>query len=108
MWFPVNIAMGSDNKEQGKEVEAAISEYMVDAIVSRHGFVPDEEVDRILDKFTTDRSSLATIFPFARMLRHAASPFHCLFDVVVAALPLIIWCGGGPRSFASVNQISLV
>ena len=60
MWFPVNIAMVSDNKEQGKEVETAISEYMVEAIVSRHGFVPDEEVDRILDQFTTDRSSLAT------------------------------------------------
>ena len=84
--------MGSDNKEQGKDVETAISEYMVEAIVSRHGFVPDEEVDRILDQFTTDRSSLATRFPFARMLRHVASPSHCLFDVAVAGHPLIIGC----------------
>ena len=43
MCFPVNIAMGSDNKEQGSEVETAISEYTVEATVSRPGFVPDEK-----------------------------------------------------------------
>ena len=42
---------------------------MVEAIVSRHSVVGDEEIDRILDKFTTCRSSLAIRFPFARMLR---------------------------------------
>ena len=54
---------------QGKGGRTGNQRNMVEAIVSRHSFVGDEEIDRILDKFTTCRSSLAIRFPFARMLR---------------------------------------
>ena len=67
---------------------------MVETYVSRHSLVCVEELDFMLDKFTTSRSSLAIRFPFARKLRHPASPSHCIFVLVLAHLPLLIGCAG--------------
>ena len=58
--------MELENTEKGKEIETTLSENMVEAIVSRHRFVAEEEIDHLLDKFSHCRSSLSIRSPSLR------------------------------------------
>ena len=44
--------MELENKEKGNDIEAAVSENMVDGIVNRHRFAAEEEIDHLLNKFS--------------------------------------------------------
>ena len=58
--------MELENQEKGKEIEATLSENMVEVIVSRHRFVAEEEIAHLLDKFSHCRSSLSLRPPIPR------------------------------------------
>ena len=60
----VNVAMEMGARDTGNEVEGSLSENMVDAIINRHGIDTDEAIDRLLDNFTSCRSSIALRSPF--------------------------------------------
>ena len=58
--------MELETQEKGKEIEATLSENMVEVIVSRHRFVAEEEIAHLLDKLSHCRSSLSLRPPIPR------------------------------------------
>ena len=58
--------MELETQEKGKEIEATLSENMVEVIVSRHRFVAEEEIDHLLNKLSHCRASLSLRPPIPR------------------------------------------
>ena len=58
--------MELETQEKGKEIEATLSENMVEVIVSRHRFIADEEIAHLLGNFSHCRYSLSLRPPIPR------------------------------------------